>query len=82
MAEIGEGPQTLQKGFWRSVVAGTGTVNLTFFSRRRTGSGGQGRETETRQGHPQGEETAGVIREAEMTGFRLSTDTESDLSSI
>ena len=82
MAEIGKIPCTVQRGFRRSFVAGTRTANLTFFSGRGTGSGGLGTEVGTRRGRLQGGGTAGVTGEAEMTGFSLSKDTESDLSPI
>ena len=73
---------TVQQGFWRSFVAGTGTANLTFFIGRLTGLGGCLTEAGTKQGWPGGGGTAGVTGEADITGFRLSKDKESDLSPI
>ena len=80
---------TVWWGFWRSCVAGTGE-NLTFFTREKvtffTGewslTGGPGMEAGFRRGQPLTGGIPGTTGTENLTGFNLSTDTESDLSPI
>ena len=81
MERSGE-PRTVWQGFQQGCVIGTGTENQIFFFWRRTGSGGLVMEAGTNRVRPRGGGMAGVTGLEEITGFSLSTETESDLSPI
>ena len=88
--ERGEEPRTVRWRFRRSWVAGTGAnftfftggEKLTFFIRGWLGTEGPGTEAGCRPGRPRTGGTPGTTGTEEITGFNLSTDTESDLSPI
>ena len=88
-AKRGGEPQTVWWGFRQSCAAGTGEnltfftgKKVTFFTGERSWTGGLGMETGFRGGRSHTGGTLGTSGTEDITGFNLSTDTESDLSSI
>ena len=74
-------PWTNWWGFRWSCVAGT-WAKLTFFTGGHLGTGGMDTKAGTRWGRPRRGDTAGTTGTEDITGFNLSTETESDLSPI